>query len=100
MLFASTPLLSQSVTGGVSRRLSESLSLSLSGSYAVNESVPDNSLLRFESYLVTPSLDYKISQTLTATLSYTRSEFTRNFTGRSAEFDRNMVMVSLMAEWK
>jgi len=99
MLFASTPLLSQSVTAAVSRRLSEPLSLSLSGSYAVNESVPDSSLLRFESYRVMPSLDYKISQILMATLSYTHSEFTRNFTGRSAEFDRNMVMLSLTAEW-
>ena len=99
MLFAATPLLSQSVTAAVSRRLSEPLSLSLSGSYAVNQSVPDSSLIRFESYRVMPSLEYTIGPSLTATLSYTHSEFTRNFTGRSTEFDRNMVMLSLMAKW-
>jgi len=100
ILLASTPLLSQVVTGAVRRRLSEPLSLSLSGSYAVNESVPDSSLLRFESYLVTPSLEYKIGPSLTATLSYTHSEFQRDFSGRSFEFDRNIVMLSLLAEWK
>jgi hypothetical protein len=100
MLFASTPLLSQVVTGVVRRRLSDPLSLSLSGSYAVNESVPDNSLLRFESYMVTPSLEYKIGPRLTATLSYTHSEFQQGRLGRSFDFERNMVMLSLLAEWK
>jgi hypothetical protein len=100
LLAVSTPLLSQVVTGAVRRRLSEPLSLSLSGSYAVNESVPDASLLRFESYVVTPSLEYKIGPNLTATLSYTHSEFQRDFTGQPFDFDRKMVMLSLLAEWK
>lgn len=100
LLSLSTPLLSQVVTGVVTRRMTELLSLSLSGSYAVNQSVPDSSLLRFESYMVTPSLEYKIGRTLTATLSYTRSEFQRGFLGRSFDFDRNMVMLALSAVWE
>ena len=100
ILSVSTPLLSQVVTGTVARRISEPLSLSLSGSYAVNQSVPDSSLIRFESYLVTPSLEYKIGPILTATLSYTRSEFQRGFSGQSFEFNRDTVILNLLAVWE
>lgn len=96
----SAPLLNRAVTGTVRRRISEALSVSLSGSYAVNQSVPDSSLIRFESYSVTPSLEYKIGRSLTLTLSYTRSEFQRTFSGQSFDFDRNMVMFSVLSEWR
>ncbi|HMS82069.1 MAG TPA: hypothetical protein PKD12_00280 [Nitrospira sp.] len=95
-----TPLLSQSVAGSIKRRVSESLSLSLSGSYAINQSIPDSSLLTFESYAVTPGLEYVIGPRLTAALSYTRSNFQRSFSGQSFDFDRNMVMITLFAEWR
>lgn len=95
-----TPLLSQAVTGAVTRQLSESLSLSLSGSYAINRSVPDESLLRFESYRVMPSIEYKIGPRLTAVLSYTRSEFQRTFLGEPFDFGRNEIMFSLLSEWR
>lgn len=96
----SAPLLGRAVTGTVRRRITDSFAASLSGSYAVNESVPDSSLIRFESYSVTPSLDYKIGRSFTVTLSYTRSEFQRAFSGQSFDFDRNMVMFNLLAEWR
>ncbi|MFO0699176.1 MAG: outer membrane beta-barrel protein [Nitrospira sp.] len=96
----STPLLSQAVTGTVRRRITEPLSLSLSGSYALNQSIPNRSLVRFESYLIMPSLEYKIGPVFTATLSYTHSEFRRSFSGQSFDFDRNMIMVTLLAEWR
>ena len=96
----SAPLLSRAVTGTIRRRITETLSALLSGSYAVNQSVPDSSLVRFESYSVTSSLDYKISRSLTVTFSYTRSEFQRAFSGQSFDFDRNMVMLNLLAEWR
>jgi hypothetical protein len=96
----STPLLSQVVTGTVRRHIAEPLSLSLSGSYAVNESVPDGSLLHFQSYAVTPRLEYKLSRRFKAILSYTRSQFQQNFSGQSFDFDRNVVMFSLLSEWQ
>jgi hypothetical protein len=96
----STPLLSQAVTGAVRRRITEPLSVSLSGSYAVNQSVPDSSLLRFESYMVSPSVEYRISQRFTVTLSYTRSQFQRDFFGQSFDYDRNMVMFAVLSEWR
>jgi Putative beta-barrel porin 2 len=99
-LSVSTPLLSQVLDGEVRRHITEPLSVSLAGDYAVNQSVPDSSLVRFESYSVSPSLEYKIGQYITATLSYTRSEFKRAFAGTSFDFDRNMVMLSILAEWR
>jgi hypothetical protein len=99
-IIVSTPLLNQVVTGMVSRRVAEALSLSLSGSYAVNESVPDSSLLHFKSYSVMPSLEYKIGRRITAILSYTRSQFQHTVSAQPFDFDRNLVMFSLLSEWK
>ena len=99
-LFVSTALLSQVVTASVSRQISGPLSLSLSGGYAVNESVPDSSLLRFKSYAISPSINYAMSKTFTATLSYTHSQFEQTFASQSFPFDRNVVQLGLVAEWK
>lgn len=99
-LFASTALLSQVVKGTVTRQLAEPVSFSLSGNYAVSDAVPDSSLLHFESYGITPSLEYRIGPNLTATFSYTRNEFQRGFAGQSFDFDRNMVMINLLAKWR
>lgn len=95
-----TPLLSQAVAGVVRRRLSDALSLSLSGNYAINQSIPDGTLLKFESYAVTPALEYIIGPRLTAAFSYTRSNFQRSFSGQSFDFDRDMIMLNLLAEWR
>lgn len=98
--FLNTPLLSQVVSGTVTHRLSESLSVLLNGNYAINQSVPDGSLLKFESYSVTPSVSYKINRIMTASVSYTRSHFLQAFSSQEFRFDRNMVLLSLFAEWK
>lgn len=95
-----TPLLSQVVSGTVTHRLKEFLSVSLSANYALNQSVPDSSLLKFESYSLTPSVAYTINRTMTATLSYTRSQFQQMFSSEEFRFDRNVVLLSLVAEWK
>jgi len=99
-LFVSTPLLSQVVTGELKRRITDTLTLSVNGGYAINESVPDSSLLRFQSYSVTPSVNYIISKTFTATLSYTHSKYEQTVASQSFPFDRDLVQLSLIAEWK
>jgi hypothetical protein len=66
----------------------------------VNESVPDSSLLRFESYSITPSINYLIGKTFTATLLYSHSQFEQTFVSQTFPFDRNLVQLSLVAEWK
>lgn len=95
-----TPLLSQAVSGTVNRQITESLSLSLSGNYSVNNSVPDSSLLHFVSYAISPSINYVIHKNFTATLSYTRSQFEQALATERFPFDRNIVQLSLVAEWK
>ena len=99
-LFVSAPLLSQVVSGTVTRRITDALSLSVDGSYALNESVPDSSLLRFKSYAISPSINYVMSKTFTAMLSYTHSQFEQTFASQSFPFDRNVVQLGLVAEWK
>ena len=96
---ASTPLLSQIVNVTVNRRLTEALSLSINGNYAHSESVPDSSLLQFDSYAVTPGISYQINRMLTANLSYTNTMFDRRFGGQGSSFDRDMVLMKLAAEW-
>jgi hypothetical protein len=99
-LVVATPLLSQVVSVTTSHRLTQALSLSLMANYALNESIPDRSLLKFESYSVTPSINYMIGRDITASLSYTHSQFSQNFSSQEFRFDRNIVMLSLFAEWK
>jgi hypothetical protein len=97
---AGTPLLSQRVTGTVTHHVTEPLSVSMNANYSLNESIPDSSLLQFESYSVTPSVEYQINRILTARLSYTHSMFTTKQTGVGSTFDRNIVLLRLVAEWK
>ena len=97
---AGVPLLSQLVTATATHRVTEALSLLLNGNYAINQSIPDSSLLKFESYSVTPSVQYKVNRVMTATLSYTHSMFDQTFSSQGASFDRNLVMVRLFAEWE
>jgi hypothetical protein len=92
------PLLSQVIRATVSHRLTALLTVTANGNYAKNESVPAGTL-DYESYGVTVGLNYKVSRILNAALSYTHSEYKRNFMGESARFDRNIVMVMLTAEW-
>jgi hypothetical protein len=95
-----TALLSQVVTGTVTYRPTGSLALSLNGNYAHNQSLPDSSLLKYEAYAVTPSVNYEINRVMTATLSYTHSEFQRTISSQESQFDRNIVLLRLVAEWE
>ncbi len=99
-LFTATALLSQHVTGSVTRQIAEDLSLSVSGNYAINQSIPDSSLVRFESFSVTPAIQYKMGPNLRATLSYARNGFQRSFVGQSLDFNRNVVMLNFLYEWR
>jgi len=92
------PLLSQVVTATVSHRVTALLTVTANGNYAKNESVPAGTLA-FESYWVTVGLNYRVSRILTATLSYTNSEYKSQSSGQLSRFDRNMVMIGLTAEW-
>jgi hypothetical protein len=97
---AGVPLLSQVIAATATHHMTESFSVLLNGNYAVNQSIPDSSLLKFESYSVTPSMQYKVNRVMTATLSYTHSWFDQTFLSQGSSFDRNLVMLRIFAEWK
>jgi hypothetical protein len=97
---AAVPLLSQVVAATATHHVTESFSVLLNGNYAINQSIPDSSLLKFESYSVTPSVLYKVNRVMTATLSYTHSVFDRTSSSQEFSFDRNIVMLRIFAEWK
>ena len=94
------PLLNQGVTATATHRMAESFSVSLKGNYAINQSIPDSSVLKFESYSVTPRVEYKVNRFMTATLYYTHSVFSQANLSQESSFDRNLVMVSIFSEWK
>ena len=97
---AGVPLLSQIVGATVRYRFTEKLTAGVFASYALNESIPDSSVLKFESVAVTPSVDYKFNRIFSGSLSYTRSDFNQEFSGSSFYFARNMVTMRLTAEWQ
>src|SRR2546423_15493529 len=82
----------------LSHRLTALLTGTVSGNYARNESVPAGSSA-YESYGVTAGLNYKVSRIVSATLSYTNSQYKQEITGQSTRFDRTMVTFTLTAEW-
>jgi len=97
---AATPLLSQVVTATATHHVTEPFSVSLSGNYAHSESIPDSSLLKFESYSVMPSMQYRVNQVMTATLSYAFYTLDRTTSSQTSSFDRNIVMLRIFAEWE
>jgi len=94
------PLLSQVVSAAVTHRVTDPFSVSLMGNYAFNESVPDTSLIKFESYSVTPSLIYKLNRYLSAALSFTHSQYVQTASSQQTNFDRNIVLLNFFAQWE
>jgi len=94
---ASPVLTEPCFTGTVGSIRTGSLTGTVNGNYAKNESVPPGSLA-YESYWVTVGLNYKVSRILNTTLSYTNSQYKQHFSGLSARFDRNMVMLGSVVE--
>lgn len=93
-------LLSQVVAAVATYHVIEPLSISISGNYARSESVPDPSLMKFESYSVTPNVVYRVNRIMTATLSYTYSLYDQTALSQGVSFDRNLIMLRMVAEWK
>lgn len=97
---AGVPLLSQVVAATATHHVTESFSVLLNGNYAINQSIPDSSLVQFESYSVMPSAQYRVNRVMTATLSYTHSMFNQTRLSQESNFDRNVVMLRIFAEWQ
>lgn len=83
----------------IERRLSESLSLSGSGNYAINEGT-GATVLQLESYSARMMLTYNFSRSMIASLSYQNTHFEASSPGFETIVNRSIVMLSLTSRWK
>ena len=83
----------------VERRLADSLSLSGSANYAINEGTGAN-VIRFESYGGSMLLNYNFSQSTIASLSYRYFHSEVSSPGFETMVNRSMAMLSLTSNWK
>lgn len=91
-------LVSNVVSGAFSYNLSEKWNLSIGGNYAVNTREGQQDL-RFESIGVNGALRYTIYEGVSAAVTGTHNNFTIEQSGLTREFDRQIGMLTLSAEW-
>lgn len=82
----------------VIHRLSERLSLRGSANYAYNESVPER-VVRFNALTLSTGLNYKLTRTMEVDLFYNHSDFKTDSQTLDFTILRNVVGLSLTAQW-
>lgn len=97
MVISSSNLVSNVVSGSLSHSLTSQWSVSIHSSYANNTSI-GRTPLQFESFAETGSLRYAFYPGMVAAASFTYFHFRTEGT-QSREFDRQVAMISLSAEW-
>lgn len=93
----SSTLISDVVTASLSRNLTSQWSVHVQSSYAINKSISQTPL-RFESFSQTGSVNYAFYPGMTASASITNYNFLISGT-QNRQYDRQLVMISLTAEW-
>lgn len=81
------------------RRFTDSLFLSLSANYAVNEGTAGN-VIRFESYSGHAILNYNFTLSTVASLSYQQVHFETSSPGTESVTNRGVVMFSITSTWR
>lgn len=97
MYINSSNVLSDVVTASLSQNLTSEWSVSAQSSYAANTSIGQTPL-RFESFSETGSLNYAFYPGMVATASITYLHFRIEGT-QNQEYDRQIAMVSVRADW-
>ncbi len=97
--FAAGSTISNVATAGVSHRLSKRFSLRGNFSYGYNETVPGKNI-KFENLSALAGLNYNLTRTMSVDLSYNYNNFTIKQPGTPFEVQRDVVMLSLTAQWK
>ncbi len=97
--FAAGSTISNVATVGVSHRLSKRFSLRGNFSYGYNEIVPGKNI-KFENLSALAGLNYNLTRTMSLDLSYNYNNFTIKQPGTPFEVQRDVVMLSLTAQWK
>ena len=83
----------------ISHRLSKRFSLRGSFSYGYNEIVPGKTI-KFENRSALAGINYNLTRTMSLDLSYNYNNFTIKQPGTPFEVQRDVVMLSLTAQWK
>jgi hypothetical protein len=96
---AGVALLSESVALTAHQQLTERLFLSGRISYSDLKSVPIE-ILTTTAYGFGLNLRYTLSPTVSVNTNYTFSHYTQGFQSQELAFDRNIITVSLQADWK
>jgi opacity protein-like surface antigen len=97
--FVNGAMISNVAQLAVSHKLSRLLSLEGSVNYGFNETVPDRSV-KFTSFTANAGLKYRLTKTMILDLYYSYNDFNTEQPGISYEVLRNVVGISLTAEWK
>lgn len=97
--FAAGSTISNVAQVAVSHRLSKRFSLRGSFSYGYNEIVPGKTI-KFENLSALAGLNYNLTRTMSLDLSYNYNNFTIKQPGTPFEVQRDVVMLSLTAQWK
>jgi len=82
----------------VIHRLSERLALRGSANYAYNESVPER-VVRFNTLTLSTGLNYKLTRTMLVDLFYEHTDFKTDSQTLDFTILRNVVGLSLTAQW-
>jgi opacity protein-like surface antigen len=90
-----------STTAGltVERRLAETISLMASGNYAINQGTAGNDI-RFESYGAIAMLNYNVTRSTTASLSYQYFHLDISSAGFESAVNRSLAMITITTRWK
>lgn len=96
---APAAVISNAAQVAVDYRISKLLTFSGSANYAVNETVPVESV-RFVSFTTSGRLAYSVTRSVSASLSYDYNRFEINLPGRDLPLiERHAVMLSISARW-
>jgi opacity protein-like surface antigen len=97
--FQNGALISNLAQLAVNHRLTRLVSIEASVNYGYNETVPDRSI-KFTSFTAVAGLKYRLTKTMIVDVYYNYNDFKTEQPGSSFEVLRNVVGISLTAEWK
>lgn len=95
---AGVPLMSNMIQASAMHEVARKLSVGGVGGYAKNESVPSG-ILEYNAFSYGPRANYKLTDSMALSLSYTHYYFETQFQSTGASFNRDVVMLTFHGEW-
>jgi hypothetical protein len=95
----SAPIVSDMIGVMVAHPLARNLSLSGNASYARSSSADKTVSLSFETYSAILGLSYRVTQTVTTSVSYSYSSYLSEFAGAQSQFNQHLAMFTITGAW-